>query len=80
MSLEVRYCDKTPESRNSPLLDNGSLGMFSQQRIDLWGNKTVATKLTHVSATTDKHRGIEELLEVVTYIRFHRSYKRGTRN
>jgi hypothetical protein len=29
-------CDMTPESRNSPLLDNGSLGTFPQQRINTW--------------------------------------------
>jgi hypothetical protein len=58
----------TPESRNSSLLDNGSLGTSPQQQVGLWKNHTVATKLTHVSAATDKHR-TEELLEVVTYIR-----------
>jgi hypothetical protein len=31
-----KYCDMTPESWNSSLLDNSSLGMFLQQRIGLW--------------------------------------------
>jgi hypothetical protein len=60
----------TPESRNSPLLGNGSLGTFPQQRIRLWENQTIATKLTHSSAAMDKHGRIEELFEVMTYIRF----------
>jgi hypothetical protein len=57
-----------PESRNTSLLDNGLLGTFPQQRIALWENQTIVTKLTHVSAATDKHRIIEKLLEVMTYI------------
>jgi hypothetical protein len=52
----------TPGSRNSSLLDNGSLGTFPQQWIGLWENQTVTMKLTHVFAETDKHRIIEELL------------------
>jgi hypothetical protein len=42
----------TPESRNGPLLDNDSLGTFPQERLGLWGNQTVATKLTYGSAAT----------------------------
>jgi hypothetical protein len=63
------YRDMTPESPNSSLLDNGSLGTFTRQRIDLWKNETVATKLTQVSAATNKRRRVKEFLEIVTYIR-----------
>jgi hypothetical protein len=59
----------TPESRNSPLLDIGWPGTFPNQRMGLWENQTVATKLTHVSAATNKHGKREELLEVVISIR-----------
>jgi hypothetical protein len=52
----------TPESRNSLLLDNGSIGTFLQQRIGLWENQAVATEVAHVSAATDKHGIREELL------------------
>jgi hypothetical protein len=58
----------TPESWNSSLLDNGSLGTFPQQRIGLWENQIDAAKLTHVSAATNKHRMTEELSEVVISI------------
>jgi hypothetical protein len=58
----------TPECLKSPLLDGGSLGTFLQQRTGFWENQTVATKLTHVSAATDKHRIIEGLLWVVNYV------------
>jgi hypothetical protein len=64
------YCDMVPESRNSPLLDNGSLGTFPQQQIGLWENQTIVTKLTHVSAATNRHAVMEGLLQVMTYIRF----------
>jgi hypothetical protein len=55
----------TQESRNSSLLDNGSLGTFPQQWIGLWEKQTDATKLKNVSAETNKHRIIEELLVVI---------------
>jgi hypothetical protein len=55
------YCDMTPESWNSSLLDNGSLGMFLRQKTGLWKIRTVATKLTQVSAATNKQRKIQEL-------------------
>jgi hypothetical protein len=29
--LHIKYCDITPESRNSPLLDNGSLSHVSME-------------------------------------------------
>jgi hypothetical protein len=56
------YGDMTPESRNSSLLDNGSLGTLPQERIRLWENQTVATKLIHVSSATNRHAVIEELI------------------
>jgi hypothetical protein len=62
------YCDMTPESRNSSLLDNGSLGAFPQQRISVW-KQYRWYELNTLSAATDKHRIIVEQLGVVTYIR-----------
>jgi hypothetical protein len=59
----------TPESLKSSMLGNGSLGTLPQQRIGLWENQTDITKLTDVSAATDKHGTIEELLGLVTNIR-----------
>jgi hypothetical protein len=73
------YCDMTPESQNSPLLDNGSLKCVSaatNQRCQLLDNSS----LEHVSVTTSGHAVVDELLGVVIYIRFAPSSKRGTRN
>jgi hypothetical protein len=50
-------CDMTPENRNSPLLDNGSLN--------------------HVTVTMNRHSMIEELFEVVIFIRFAPILKGG---
>jgi hypothetical protein len=63
-------CDMTPESRNSQLLDNGSLGKYPRQRIVLWENRTHYYEINTRFVATDKQRITEELSEMVIYIRF----------
>jgi hypothetical protein len=70
MLIQESHFDMTAENRNNSLLDNGSLGTFPQQRIDLWENQTVVTKLAHVAAATDIQRITDEVLEVVNSVRF----------
>jgi hypothetical protein len=64
----IWYCDMTPESPNSSLLDNGSLGTFPQQRIRVCISDC-CYEFSILSTGRNKHRIIVEELGVVTFIR-----------
>jgi hypothetical protein len=77
MTSERRMWAVREAQKNRPLLDNGTLDTFSHQRLILW-NQSIAMKLTHIYAATDKIIVIEELLGVVASIRFSWSYEGKT--
>jgi hypothetical protein len=65
----------TPESQNSPLLDNGSHLSAAADRLVRKSDRCYGINTSFVG--TVKHRTIEELLEVVISTRFAWSYKRS---